>query len=172
MDLYGTWRIHRILQTKSPIWIQAAPFVALCWFHWGGPWTNDQLGQLLWKTGDFHTQKENHHRLKSMFGTKGIYIYIISVFSEEYFILKIECFINFIQVSSIFIHFHQLNRCVRFRLVRYRDVWCARVDDLAKAEPDGFCAGVRPRTAEPCPDSMERWGPCLENPGGTTTAQN
>eukprot|EP00434_Breviolum_minutum_P005724 symbB.v1.2.005042.t1/scaffold291.1/size238869/7 len=44
--------------------------------------------------------------------------------------------------------------------LRYRDVWCARVDDLAKAEPDGFCAGQRPRTAEPCPDTMDRPPPC------------
>ena len=47
MDLYGTWRIHWILQSKKshifssmdPIFsaerpkIQAVPFVALCWFH-------------------------------------------------------------------------------------------------------------------------------------------
>ena len=79
--------------------------------------------------------------------------YISQFFSEEYLILKYGCSMHFVEVSSIFIHFQQV--CPNASS-RYRDVWCARVDDLAKAEPDGFCAGQRPRTAEPCPDTMDR----------------
>eukprot|EP00435_Cladocopium_sp_Y103_P023932 s1479_g5.t2 len=40
--------------------------------------------------------------------------------------------------------------------LRYRDVWCARVADLASVEPDAFCSGAKPRSSEPCPEGIQR----------------
>ena len=132
----------------------------------GPPWAerrNDQLGQLENQQVIFTIpKKEIIIRLEGVFGTKGdIYLsFFRGVFAFKIYMFHAFCssFIHFHPFSSIFIHFQQV--CPNASS-RYRDVWCARVDDLAKAEPDGFCAGARPRTAEPCPDSMERW----ENPG-------
>lgn len=72
--------------------IQAVPFVALCWFHWGGPTVGRKEKWSTWtawkSTGDFHhTQKGKASSDSKVFlGQKG-YIHI-SVFSEEYLILK------------------------------------------------------------------------------------
>lgn len=61
--------------------------------------------------------------------------------------------------------------CVSPSPLRYRDVWCATLDDLASRRAEGLCAGSAPTHQEPCPPGMPRpplcgwhlspWSPCL-----------
>lgn len=44
--------------------------------------------------------------------------------------------------------------------LRYREVWCAKVPDLATVRPDGFCGLNKPSSSQPCPDHLTRPPTC------------
>eukprot|EP00913_Durusdinium_trenchii_P022209 g20869.t1 len=44
--------------------------------------------------------------------------------------------------------------------LRYREVWCAKVPDLATVRPDGFCGLNKPSSSQPCPDHLMRPPTC------------